>query len=170
MEAAGLVVNWYFELGPETYLFTQDDSLTMDVMASSGMVEFRLAWAEVDYPIPFTWHQTIDKRGEGLTLENVGIFLEQHLVNNVLTQLGIGSKYAEGQIDSVGGILGSLDTIDVVKYDESNVIIVVHNKMGWASGTRIPGTDTSILRDRSRSDFGAGGTIWQAFYWIEPNP
>jgi hypothetical protein len=169
-EAAGLVVNWFFESGSDTYLFTESSSLTMDVMASPGMAEFRDAWAAEDYAVPYTWHHTIDNRGEGLTVESAAIFLKEHLFKNFLTQIGLGSKNAEGQIDSVGGILGSLDRIDAIQYDENNVAIVVHNTMGWASATRIPGTNNSLFQDTSRSDFGPGGTIWQIFYWIEPNP
>ncbi len=105
-----------------------------------------------------------------LLATNVGIFIKEHFMNNFLAQMGFGSNYAEGQVDSVGGIIGSLDRIDAVQYDENNVAIVVHNTMGWASGTRIPGEDISVFQDSYRSDFGPGGTIWQVFYWIESIP
>ena len=170
MEAAGLVINWFLELGPDTYIYTQENSLTMDVMASPGIAEFKEAWAAEDYPTPFTYHQTIDDRGQGITPKNIGIFFREHLVHNALAQLGFGSKQAEGTVDSVGGVIGSLDRIDAVQYDENNVAFVVHNRMDWASATRFPGEDISLLPSKPRSDVRFGGTVWQIFYWTEPNP
>jgi hypothetical protein len=170
MQAAGLGINWLLEVGPETYIFTESSSLTMDIMASPGMNEFREVWAEEDFRVPFSWKHTTDNRDEGLSWRNIGIFLRDHFGKNILTQVGLGSRTAEGQIDSVGGIIGSLDTITVDKYDDNHVIFAVHNEMGWASGTRLPGTRNSLFPNRPRSPWGLGGTIQQVFIWIEPSP
>ena len=170
LQAFGLGVNWFFEWGPSVTLFTEEDSLTMDIMASSGIEDFHEEWGNAGYPVPFTWNHTIDDRKNGTFLENMWIFAKSHFVNNSLALLGLGSNTAEGKIDAVNGTIGSLDRIDVVQYDSENVMIVVHNAMGLASFTRIPGTDTTIFENRTRDEFGPGGTTWQVFIWIEPNP
>jgi RHS repeat-associated protein len=169
-EAAGLVVNWFFELGPDVYIYDKSNSLTQDVMASQGMAEFREAWKLNNYEIPFNYNQTIDDRDHGVSPESIKTFFNDHFVNNLLSQFGFGSDYAEGNVDPIEGTIGSLDRIDAVEYDKDNVAIVVHNAMGWASGTRIPGTNFSILNNTLRSDPGPGGTTWHVFYWVEPKP
>jgi hypothetical protein len=74
--------------------------------------------------------------------------------------------------DPVGAILGAFDLIKVYQSELSTdmVGILAYNTMGWASATRIPGTDYSVIQNRPRSALGPGGTIEQWFYWEEPIP
>jgi hypothetical protein len=163
------VVNWFFETGPDTYIFTEEESLTMDIMASPGISEFREHWKAANYQVPFSWNHTIDSR-DGTSIDDLWIFATEHFIKPSLSHLGLGSKTAEGPIDTVGGTIGSLDRITVDKYDDQHVIIAVHNEMGWASGIRKPGTNKTYLQNRPRDAWGPGGTIWQVFIWIEPIP
>ena len=172
-----LVWLWFFEGGPDTYTFTLSDSFGMDVYASPGMQEFREVWAEAGYPVPFEWSHTIDTRdgtGAGLSIDNIKIYANEQIIDPMLVLLGEGSDTVEGQIDMVGGVIGSLDQINVTQYDENNVLITVTNTMGWASALRHPGKDTSIVenvpRNNMGSNFGFGGTIQQIFNFIIPNP
>ncbi len=103
-------------------------------------------------------------------MNGAGVYFREHVVELGLSTIGVGSRTPEGQIDPVGGVIGSLD--EILIYDAGNgmVYIEVHNRMGWASATRIPGTEVSLREDRPRGQKGPGGTIKQIFYWWEPRP
>lgn len=173
-QALGLVGNWFFETGEETQRFGPENALTEEVMYDPGMDLFREKWAEAGNQVPFSWEHTADERGSGSLperlLRGVGVFLREHVLELGLSALGFGSQDPEGPIDPVGGTIGSLDRISVSAANNGQVQFQVYNVMGWSSGTRIPGTDQSIINDRNRSAWGPGGTTYQYFTWYEVKP
>jgi hypothetical protein len=149
----------------------------MDVMNDPGMRAFREAWRAAGNPLPpegWRWQHQADERHDGpLVLRIVNgatIYAREHFLQLGASVLGLGSPTPEGEWDPVGGTIGSLDQITVYPASDDMVFIRVYNEMGWSSGTRIPGTDVSILDNRSREQWGPGGTIEQYFYWFEPAP
>ena len=73
----------------------------------------------------------------------------------------------ESQNDPVDSTLGSLDEISVHLEGTHRLVFEVGNKMGWASGSRIPGTDSSRRQDRPRGTSESGGDFYMVFYWFE---
>lgn len=174
--ALSLVWNWFWESGPDEYVFGPEESLTQDIIHEPGVTEFKKAWAEAGYPLPFVWHHTADHRiGKSLTIPGdiinpVWVFTREHGIALPLSIAGLGSPTPEGLIDPVGGTIGSLDTITVIDAGNGQVFFTVSNAMDRASGSRIPGTDYSVLPSVPREEFGPGGTITQTFYWYENMP
>jgi len=172
-DAWWLAWSWFFEIGPDPQCFGPDSSLTQDVMYDPGMKQFREKWAAAGYPLPWMWkHQADEREGGSLPVRIVkaGMLYIQENAQLALSSAGFGSRTREGTIDPVGGIIGSLDKIYVHDARNGMVMIVVENKMGLASGTRIPGTNWSIIQDRPRSAWGPGGTATQYFFWWEQHP
>ena len=167
----GLTWRWFFESGPDTYGFDPESSVTQDIMYDPGMLQFYRAWAEAGYPVPWRWRHTTDKREGELwqlpfrLLKGFAVYHREHFVELPLAAVGLGSKTAKGRIDAVGGTIGSLDEITVSDAGGGLALIQVHNTMDWASGTRIPGTNYSLIQSRPRKAWGPGGSIQQRFRW-----
>ena len=173
-EAWSLVAGWFFERGEPVQEFGPSSPLTQDIKEDPGIDQFREAWAEAGYPVPWEWKHKADQREGGFIVTRIArgalVYFREHVVQLGLSTLGLGSKTAAGQIDPVGGTIGSLDVIRVFRAGDRLVRLEVYNEMGWLSGTRIPGTNRSILRNGERSEWGPGGIIAQYFYWWEPVP
>lgn len=168
-----LVSYWFYEVpGTEKLWFGPEIPLTEEVRNDSALDKFREEWAKSDYELPFKWTHERDKRTGPLipralnaaalyAVENFELFLSLE---------GLGSETPEGPIDTVGGIFGSFDEITVYDAGDGTVMFVVYNTMGWASATRIPATNWSLIPDIDRGTLGIGGTVKQYFYWWEPIP
>lgn len=169
-----LVFSWFLEIGPRRWSFGPDSSLTQDVMHDPGMQQFREEWAMADFQLPFEYSPAADRRNGGLLpirmAGGILVYAREHLVQLPLSTAGLGSRTASGPVDAVGGIIGSLDQVSVTNAGNGLVKFTVINRTGWASGTRIPGTDVSLIQNRDRSEAGPGGTLVQYFYWWEPMP
>ncbi|HUW96178.1 MAG TPA: RHS repeat-associated core domain-containing protein [Anaerolineae bacterium] len=164
-----LVEGWLYERWwiPEELHFGPEHPLTQAVMHSHALAQFRRAWkspTEGRYHLPWTWTEhSLDERDEGPLPHRLFwgqvAYAREHLR---LFLLG----------DPTGVPLGSLNEIKVDKSDSSSdmVKIEAYNAMGWASGTRIPGTRRPLVENRDRSDWGPGGTVHQYFHWEEPMP
>jgi hypothetical protein len=167
-QAVGLVASWFTELGPQTRTFGPDEPITKEVMQQGGVDSFHEAWANSGYEDNFSAKTTIDDRTSGSVVERViegtGILVKAHMIDLPLSLLGV-----EGH-SAIPGTIGSLDEISASYTDDGKIRIEVHNTMGWASGIRIPGTSSSVIQNRDRSEFGPGGTIEQYFYWYEEVP
>ena len=170
-QALGLVRNWFFETGAEHQMFGPDEPITKEVMHESGVDQFREAWAESGYKVPFSTSTTIDQRKGPLPVRLIlgaGTYIKSHVIDLGLSTMGLGSDNPEGSIDAINGTIGSLDTISVDYADNGLLKISVHNTMGLASFSRIPGTDYVLMDDEPRSARRIwGGTITQEFYWFE---
>jgi len=170
-QALGLVVDWFFETGPENQSFGPDNALTQEVMHDQGIDQFREEWAQNGYQLPFTWQHTADERESGSLPERLingaSVFVREHVVELGLSILGFSSDTPEGSIDPVGGTIGSLDQITVSDAGNGQLLFKVDNTMGWQSGLRIYGTNESLVRNRDRNAWGPGGTTYQTFYWYE---
>jgi len=165
--------DWFFETGDEVQFFGPDNSLTQDVKHDSAFVEFFQLWAEAGYPNTYTWNHRVDERDRGNLFQRLwigGILYARENIELILSSIGLGSKVSSGRLDPVGGVLGSLDAINLSKLDDGSIGINVINRTGWKSGSRIPGTNYSLFRDRARSEWGPGGTITQHFNWTQPVP
>lgn len=103
-------------------------------------------------------------------VEGAKILIKSHFIDLPLSATGHGSKYPNGNIDAIDGTIGSLDTMTISRENEEQYRVEVHNTTGWASGTRIPGTDKSLIQNRDRSESGPGGSLDQTFYWFIPVP
>jgi RHS repeat-associated protein len=195
-EARTLAWQWFSETGPDYQTFGPDSSLTMDIMNDPGMAQFYAAWAEAGYPDTFSWRHQRDNRDASIGSILGGLLLYGKAnALMIVAFVGFGSSTPEGQIDAVGGVIGSLDEISVKPGRDGMLTIRVDNSMDWGSGTRLYGSNLSFLPPRWRSDTSAsslwvtavgatpvfgpmiertwrnqGGTTQQAFYWYVPKP
>jgi len=165
-------VCWFTERCSEKLVFGPDASLTQDVRYDVALAQFRQGWEEAGYPVPFSRPHYVDRR-EGPILPRIAaggwIYLREN-AELAFSAYGLGSKRPEGSIDAVGGVLGSFDNISVSYAGNGYVEFTVMNVTGWSSGTRIPGTDFSLVHDRSQFRPGPGGNLTQYFYWYEQMP
>jgi hypothetical protein len=173
-QAWSIIKNWFFETGKDRQVFTIYDSLTLDVKSDPQMLQFRKEWEDSGFALPFESSGSIDERNEGSLfsrlIRGAGTWFRNHVVNLGLSTFGLGSNDADGLIDPVGGSIGSFDRISAMSDGNGRVNFTVTNEMGWASGTRVPGTNYSVLQNRTRDQRGPGGTITQIFTWSEPAP
>jgi hypothetical protein len=172
-QALEIVRNWFSQHGPAGNVFYADSSLTLDIINEPGMGDFRQNWEEAGYPLPYEWQHQADVREGSLLnriISGVGVYASEHLWNLPLAVTGFGSTDPSGTVDAIGGTIGSLDYIRVYDAGNGNVLFEVENVTGWQSGTRIPGTNYSLINDISREDAMFGGTITELFYWMEPFP
>ncbi len=168
-QTVGLGVDWFFETDDQVQWFGPDDPLTQEVRYSSAVDAFRDEWAEEEYRLPFSWEHQMDER-EGPLIPRVIGGAKEYIVANCklgLSFVGLGSFSPEGSIDAVDGVMGSFDRISVSDAGNGMIRFEAMNITGLASGTRIPGTNISLLEDRDRSDWGPGGTLRQHYYWWE---
>jgi len=161
----GIVRDWFFETGDEVQYFGPDEPLTQDVRDTA--LE---AWGAEGYPIPWDYTEhSLDDRSKALNSGAVGLFIRENAYLAV-SIIGLGSMTPEGQVDPDGSVLGSFDEIIVSEARDGTVRFEVINTMGWASGTRIPGTNDWLIDNRPRNAWGPGGTIEQHFIWWERYP
>ncbi len=194
IQAWSLVREWFFEVGPTIRTFGPECALTQDIMHDPGIQAFQRAWKAAGYPVPWEWHHTADVRtGEWLPARlarGALVYAREHLLELPLSTglglLGVGPNDPRSPLDPVGGIIGSLDTIRVTPADQIGwVRIEVINQMDWRSGTRIPGTNRSLIDILVPPDVGIkrnwapswapwlpipGGETVQVFWWEEPLP
>jgi len=95
-----------------------------------------------------------------------------HNLIMVAAWLGHGSWGPEGPINTIGGLLGSLDYVYVEDGETGSDMVKMQarNTMGKRSLSRKPGTTESRWRDELRSETAWGGRIRLFFHWEEPKP
>ena len=166
-----LVSDWYHQEGPVRLVLGPEEPLTQDVRYSPGVRQFRELWALGEHKVPYHWAgHTIDIRW-GPPLE-VRIAWASILYLKAHWELGVCSSPwrsvpVASQMDPVDATLGSLEDISVRWAPGDRLLFEVFNKMGRASGFRIPGTDSSLLKDAERSEVEWGGSVYMVFYWYE---
>ena len=172
-QAWGLVWDWFWEAGPEVRYFGPESSLTQDITYDRGMIEFRKEWAAAGYQLPFTYRDTADEREEGpfpiRFVKGSLVYVREHLFELPVATVGLGSTTPEGQIDPVGGTVGSLDRIRVYDAGNGTVMFEVYNRMDWRSALRIPGLE-GIIPSYRRDQVPLGGALEMYFIWYEPMP
>jgi len=184
-QAVGLGIEWFFNIKPRVREFGLGDSLTQDIMHDPGMDAFHKAWAEAGYPLPFKWQHTRDEREEGSDfvrfVKAIPVYFREHVVKMTLVSLGKRDQTPEGQLDAVGGTIGSLDEIRVYDAGNGMVTVEVYNEMNWQSLIRTPGSSKSIVAlkvpwtgqtiDYFLRHYVGGSTDHiQYFRWQEPRP
>jgi len=167
-----LPVIWLAELGDEVHSFGPDDPCTQEVASDPAMDEFFEAWAEEGHPKEFSWAHEIDERSEETPLAErvLGGALAYARENGEMALAMIYPASLESRVDAVGGILGSYDIIKAMEVAPGIARIEVRNDMGWASFSRVPGTNYSIIANTTRSERGIGGTVTFVFYWYVTIP
>jgi hypothetical protein len=141
------------------------------VRYSPAVHEFKRLWELEEREVPYHWAgHRIDIRW-GPPLE-VRIAWASILYLKAHWQLGVCSRPwaslpLSSQMDPVDATLGSLEGILVRRVPGDRLRFEVFNKMGRASGFRIPGTDSSLLKDAERRDVEWGGSVYMVFYWYE---
>ena len=165
-----LVSDWYREQGHVRLEFGPEEPLTWDVRYSPGVQQFKNLWRdEAKYAVPWAWTgHSIDERTGYPTVVRVVWGAARAL--HAHWKLGVCSRTplpAESQNDPVDATLGSLDEISVHAIGSHKLAFEVFNTMGWASATRVWGTDYSLRQDSHRSEPGPGGNLYMVFYWFE---
>jgi hypothetical protein len=187
-QAVGLGIDWFLNKEPRVREF-DSGSLWLDIKHDPGMDEFRKAWAEAGYPLPpegWSWRHERDERAEGADFEfdkfvrAIPPYFREHVVKMALVSVGIRSQTREGQLDAVGGTIGSLDEIRVYDAGNGMVTIKVYNKMNWVSLIRTPGHSSSPVEwevpgtgetfDYFLRYIGGSTDHVQYFIWQEPMP
>jgi len=145
----GLGIDWFLNKPPRVREFGPESSLTQDIMHDPGMAAFHKVWADAGYQLPFTWEHTRDERQEGSDfvrfVKAIPVYFREHVVKMTLVSVGVRSQTPEGQLDAVGGTIGSLDEIRVYDAGNGMVTVVVFNRMNWQSLIRTPGSGQSIV-------------------------
>jgi hypothetical protein len=172
-ESHAIVTCWLTEAcGPRLY-FGPYSALTQDIQAKDGVQRVREKWAAQGYQDGFYDSVPIDSRGSntslGMRVLTGGWAFARENFYLGLSEGGLGSTSPRGTTDPVGGVIGSF-TIYIHDAGHGQVLFEALNITGWESGTRIPGTGSSLLRDRDQSEWGPGGNFQQVFYWWESKP
>jgi RHS repeat-associated protein len=172
-----LLLTWFFPIGPEEWSFGPTYSLTKDVMNDPAIQWFKDEWRRAGHPLPFSRPHEADPRGGTWAEQAIGwAMLMRENYELGMCVLGRGSETAGGRIDPVGGVLGSLDLIEVDGAGVGVVKFEVHNTMDRASGSRKPGTDEPQWERVRRSEVNWltgdwwGTTVYHHFYWYERDP
>jgi RHS repeat-associated protein len=177
---------WFFQLGEEEeYHFGPEHSLTQEVIASSSLARFRAHWAKPKelggggFAVPYRWwgDQIEDAMDPPMraweTIESQAYReMVYHNLLMVAAWFGHGSLGPEGPINVTGGLLGSLDYVQVEEGESGRGMLTMTamNKMGKASLSRKPLTRESRWEDELRSETAWGGLITLFFHWEEPKP
>jgi hypothetical protein len=174
----GIVFNcWFLEgCGPQVY-FGPYSAMTQEVQIDPQIETVRRGWANAGYPRNYATSTSIDNRNINTSLGRRLIsggeaFAKEHGALGPVYLSGgfVGDRSAAtGDLDGTG-ILGSFDRVSIYDAGNGRVLFEVMNRTGWASGTRIPGTDVSLIQDRAQSQWGPGGTFTQIYYWWESFP
>jgi RHS repeat-associated protein len=166
-----LVSDWFHQEGPVRVVLGPEEPLTQDVRHSAGVRQFKVLWALGQYEVPWHWAgHTVDIRW-GAPLEyriawGIGLYLRAQWKLGMCSRPWVSVPVAD-QMDPVDATVGSLEDISVRRAPGDQLLFEVFNKMGWASATRIPGTDSSLARDVERSEAPFGGSVYMLFYWHE---
>jgi RHS repeat-associated protein len=171
-EMYALPLIWLAEFGDRIQTFGPDDPLTLEIKSDPAMGEFFEAWTEAGHPERFDWEHTIDDRSEETPLLARLVAGAAHYARQN-AEMALAPVYPgtlESQVDAVGGIMGSFDRISATEVAPGVAWIEVRNEMGWASFSRVPGTNWSFLSDSARGDAGIGGTVTFIFYWCVEIP
>ena len=163
-QTVSLGVDCFLETDDELQRFGPNKPLTQEMMRDPQIRQFRDNWAAEGYRLPFSAQTFIDEREEGSLISRAakGLFkLATSKIELGMSLIGLGS------FDAVDGVLGSFDKVSVSDAGNGLIRFEVINTTGFASGSRIPGTDWSLFPDRERRQWGPGGTIEQRFYWWE---
>jgi len=163
-QAWGIVSDWLYETGPERQYFGPGDPFTQDVRNDAGVQMFLMEWENNGRPVPYPpgeewWPYPIESTGGECGVSCAFVRENYELV---VSTLGLGSMTPEGQIDAVGGVLGSYQVR--VESWKRETVVLVYNETGWRSATRL-GPYGSIIPNIPRSEWGPGGTIYEYFYW-----
>ncbi len=184
-QAVGLGIDWFLNKPLRMREFGPDSSLTQDIIHDPGMAAFHKVWADAGYPLPFEWRHTRDERQEGSDfvrfVKAIPVYFREHVVKMALVSVGVRSQTPEGQLDAVGGTIGSLDKIRAYDVGNGMVTIVVYNQMNWKSLLRVPGSSESYAAlevpwtgqtiDYFLRHYVGGSTdLEQYFRWQEPRP
>jgi RHS repeat-associated protein len=166
-----LVSDWFHQEGPVRLILGPEEPLTQDVRYSPAVQLFKRLWGIGEYEVPWHWGgHTIDIRwGPELEVRmayGVYLYLKAHWKLGVCSRPWASVPVAS-QMDPVDATLGSLEDISVRRAPGDRVLFEVFNKMGLASGSRIPGTERSVFRDVERSEAEWGGSVYMVFYWWE---
>jgi hypothetical protein len=160
----GIAVDWFLETDAPVQGFGPDHPITKEVRSDDAIREFREEWAKADYKLPFSWPHRRDTRERPL-IERAFSGATAYIIENLEMCLALSPFFP--QTSAIGGVIGSLDLITVRDAGNGKVEFEVYNVTGFGSGSRIPGTGSSIIPDRQRSEWGPGGTIEQYFHWEE---
>jgi RHS repeat-associated protein len=174
LQATELVSAWYNEEGDVHVRLGPGEPLTQDVKHSLGVQQFKELWREDGgYSVPWAWtgHSVDVRTGYWLPVRiawGVARALRAHRRLGMCSRPWASTRIpVESQNDPVDSTLGSLDEISVHLDGTHRLVFEVFNKMGWASGSRIPGTDWSLRQDRPRGTSESGGDFYMVFYWFE---
>jgi len=170
VESYLLPIIWLGELGDDVQSLGPRDPLTWEISNDPGVAEFMQMWAQEGYADRFAWKHTIDERDEDIPLLRRraagALVYARENAEMALASTFLYPATVESRVDSVGGILGSLDKISAMEVAPGVAKITVENEMGWASFTRKPGTDESFVENVRRAVPGVGGTVTFRFYWF----
>jgi len=174
LQAKELVSAWHDEEGDVHVHLGPGEPLTQDVKHSLGVQQFKELWREDGgYSVPWAWtgHSVDVRTNYPLPVRIVwglGRALRAHRRLGMCSRPWASTRTpVESQNDPVDSTLGSLDEISVHLEGTHRLVFEVFNKMGWASGTRIPGTDWSLRQGEPRGTTGTGGDFYMVFYWFE---
>ncbi len=174
-ESMQIIYCWFTEqCGPRLYMGPYS-AMTQEVMIDPQVDQVRSEWATRGYPAHYARPTMIDNRdpntplsqrllgGGKLLAKEHGALVPVYLFG----PFGAGdTSAAAGDMDGTG-ILGSFDSVSIYNLGNDTALFEVLNVTGWASGTRIPGTNWG-LPDTAQGDWGPGGRFEQVFVWVEP--
>jgi len=166
-----LVSDWFHQEGPVRLVLGPEEPLTQDVRHSPGVRQFKELWALGEHEVPYHWAgHTIDIRwGPPLQVRIAWasiVYLKAHWELGVCSSPWTSVPVAS-EMDPVDATLGSLENISVRRVPGDRLLFEVFNKMGRASGFRMPGTEWSLYDDVERSRAKWGGSVYMVFYWCE---
>jgi RHS repeat-associated protein len=174
LQSRELVNVWHDETGDVHLHLGPSEPMTQDVKHSLAVQQFKELWGEDGrYTVPWAWtgHSVDVRKGYPLPVRIVwglGRALRAHWRLGMCSRPWARTRIpVESQTDPVDATLGSLDEISVHLEGTHRLVFEVFNKMGWASGTRIFGTDRSLRQDEPRGTTGTGGDFYMVFYWFE---
>ena len=162
MDWVDLGWDWFLNRGSSERHFGSDTFLTQDLMNHEGVEQARAEYVKAGFPSKFDWDFRIDATGGGGIVGGAVAYIRE---NMKLLAWGLGKRDIPAQ--AVGGVLGSYH-VHITRKKDGNLEFQVSNQTGWASGTRIPGTGSSVLQNHNRLGYGPGATVTEFFYWTEP--
>ncbi len=178
-----LTMAWFLNM-PEyrRVTFDMSSSFTKDVRYGSQMQRARAAWAAQGYPQHFEYSPTIDDRSGSVAsmVSSAAVYAGEQgilLLSMLEVPRALGITTPGSAINPTGGILGSLDRVKFDVTEPGKVQVTVENSMDWESGSRVPGTNTSVSTalgsvyptDWPRPSLGSTHNV-QVFRWKETYP
>ncbi|MFN0247497.1 MAG: hypothetical protein ACKV2T_11475 [Kofleriaceae bacterium] len=145
---------------PEYVKFGADSPMTQQLMVDSGVVGAREAYYLEGFDKTASKFRLDDFVRETLELESPVQFGQ---TDEGQTSINIDTSDAQLTEHQVGSY-----TVKIAETPDGQLLFVVFNSTGRASGSRNPFTQESLFEDRARSEPGGFGTVFQAYYWTEP--